>query len=141
MIASIKALGVIMSLCVSVTVAASEVDIEMQVNDMSSPIFINGCKPPSGMPWAERYRAVMLIYSGGQGWLVGIRDDMTINAFGDFGSEYRIPFSWEFMGGVWSYNASRKYLDFLNAGKFSYREKLIFEKEISSLGPCGPTGD
>ncbi len=42
MTASIKALILMMSLCVSVTLAASEVDVEMQVNDLSSPIFING---------------------------------------------------------------------------------------------------
>ena len=141
MTASIKALILIVSLCASVTLAASEVDIEMQVNDLSSPIFVSGCKPLPGMPWAERYRGVVLIYSAGRGWLVGIRDDMTIEAFGGSGSEYLKPFSWDFMGGVWSINASGKYLDFLNAGKFNYREKLVLENEIHSLGPCGPTGD
>ena len=106
MTASIKALilmtSLMMSLCASVTLAASEVDVEMKVNDLSSPIFINGCKPLPDMPWAERYRGVMLIYSAGKGWLVGIRDDMTIEPFGTSGYGSLKPFSWDLMGGVWS---------------------------------------
>ena len=79
------------------------------------------------------------MYSAGKGWLAGIREDMTIEAFGTSGYGSLKPFSWDLMGGVWSIKAARQYIDFLNASKFSYREKLVLENEIHSLGPCANT--
>jgi hypothetical protein len=109
-------------------------DFEKQINELQSPIFLNGCTASPSSNLASLYKAVLLIYSGGEGLLLGLQRQGMIFPLARSGSEGMKPYSWDLVGGVWVSKHVDSLVDALTQRPFIYRMTLSLEKEFLSLG-------
>ncbi len=109
-------------------------DFEKQINEMQSPIFLNGCIASPASDFGSLYRSVLLIYSRGEGLLLGLKHQGAIFPLAGSGSEGMEPYSWDLVGGEWVSKHVDSLINALTHRPFIYRTSLSLEKEFLLLG-------
>lgn len=104
-------------------------NIENEINNLHLPIFYAACSVAKQDNLAERYRQLILVYSGNRGWFLAKLGNGNVISLAELGGEGMKPFIWEISnGGVWTaryFDTNRK---LLQNQRFAYTQSFSLNK-------------